>query len=110
MMRANASPHSFRAMILERLHLYVAGSSPRSLRAVQEVMRVVRGSPIAGVRVEVEVIDVYRDPERARRAGVVGVPTLIRESPLPRRCVVGDFSDLARVLGPLEHESEADAG
>lgn len=47
---------------------------------------------------EVEVIDVLEFPERAEEDRILATPTLIRESPLPRRRITGDLSDATRVL------------
>jgi circadian clock protein KaiB len=85
-----------------RFHLFVAGETPRSRRAIENLQRIVRETP--GWRCEVEVIDVLTAPERAEEERVLATPTLIKESPLPRRRVTGDLSDLEkvlRVMGPV---------
>lgn len=79
-----------------RFHLFVAGSSPRSDRAVQNLRRMV--DEHIDQACEVEVIDVLEFPERAEEDRILATPTLIRESPLPRRRITGDLSDAARVL------------
>ena len=61
------------------LHLYVAGNSPRSVEALANVKRVCQ-EHLAG-RYELEVIDIYQQPELAQKARLVAVPTLIRRSP-----------------------------
>jgi hypothetical protein len=47
---------------------------------------------------EVEVIDVLQFPDLAERERVLATPTLLKESPLPRRRITGDLSDLEQVL------------
>lgn len=79
-----------------RFHLFVAGSSPRSDRAVQNLRRMV--DEHLDVTCEVEIIDVLEFPERAEEDRILATPTLIRESPPPRRRITGDLSDVARVL------------
>lgn len=74
-----------------RLGLYVTGATPRSRRAIDNLKRFcdrhLRG------RYELEIVDLYRYPERAREAQVVAAPTLIRFFPEPRRLAIGDLSD-----------------
>ena len=51
---------------------------------------------------ELEVVDVYQQPELARKEQVIAAPTLIRELPLPLRKLVGDMSDKQKVIVGLE--------
>lgn len=88
-----------RAATLHRLALYVAGATWRSARAIANLRRLVDGR--LGGRVDLEVIDVYQQIERAREADILGVPTLVRIEPRPARRVVGDLSDEARILRAL---------
>ena len=53
-------------------------------------------------RYELQVIDVYQQPELARTEQIVAVPTLIKKLPLPLRRLIGDMSDEARVLVGLD--------
>ncbi|WP_199708046.1 circadian clock KaiB family protein [Teichococcus wenyumeiae] len=79
-----------------RLRLFVAGSSARSLRTVQELRQLCQQA--LGAAVDLEVVDIYQQPELAERDGVVAAPTLLRISPAPVRRLVGDLSDEQRVL------------
>lgn len=82
-----------------QLHLYVAGSSPRSLRAIENLHAICdRHLPD---RHELEVVDIYQQTEKAKEADILGAPTLIKTLPLPLRRLVGDLSDEARVLRAL---------
>ncbi len=81
------------------LHLYVAGSSPRSVRAISNVRRICER--FLHGRHDLEVIDIYQQTEKAHEADIVGVPTLIRALPRPLRRLVGDLSDEARVIEAL---------
>jgi circadian clock protein KaiB len=78
------------------LHLYVAGTNPRSLRAVERVSRLCRDH-LAG-RYELEVIDIYEHPALAQERQVIAAPTLVRSLPAPLRHVVGDMADETRLL------------
>lgn len=90
------------------LRLFIAGSSPRSQRTIENLHRVC-ALYLAGA-VDVEVVDIYQQPELAEANGVVAAPTLLKVLPLPRRLIIGDLSDEARVLRgldlpPLTHDS-----
>lgn len=78
------------------LRLYVAGMTPRSQRAIENIKTIFetnyRGS------YDLEVIDVYQHPELARDAQILAVPMLIKQLPLPIRRLIGDMSDKERVL------------
>ena len=52
-------------------------------------------------RYELVVINVLDQPEAADAEKVLATPTLIKEFPLPKRRVTGDFSDPVRVLDAL---------
>jgi circadian clock protein KaiB len=82
------------------LRLYVAGQSPRSVRALENLRRVC-DEHLAG-RYRVEVIDLLVNPALARGDEIVAVPTLVRKLPEPIRKIIGDLSDTDRVLVGLQ--------
>ncbi|MBS1824472.1 MAG: circadian clock KaiB family protein [Acidobacteria bacterium] len=82
------------------LRLYVAGPSARSTAAVAN-LKAVCESHLKG-RYELEVCDIYQQPELAQMEQVVAVPTLIRRLPPPVRRVIGDLSREDRVLVGLD--------
>lgn len=86
-----------------RLRLYIAGSSPRSRKAVATVSRLAKR---LGAHAEVEIVDIYEQREAAKEAQIVGVPTLDRELPPPLRRLIGDLSDERRVLLTLEIDDD----
>lgn len=85
-----------------RLRLYVSGTTPRSLQAI-EAVRALCDVHLAG-RYDIEVIDLYQEPELARDRQIVATPTLVRELPLPVRKLVGDLTRKDRVLAGLDIE------
>lgn len=87
-----------------QLRLYVAGQSPKSVRAIENLRRVC-DEHLAG-RYEVEVIDLLVNPKLARGDEIVAVPTLVRKLPEPIRKIIGDLSDTEKVLVGL-HLREA---
>jgi len=52
-------------------------------------------------RYDLKVIDIYQEPALVVSRGVLAVPTLIKDHPLPVRVLVGDFSNEVRVLAAL---------
>jgi circadian clock protein KaiB len=81
------------------LHLYVAGQSPKSLRAFDNLKRVC-DEHLSG-RYEIEVIDLVEHPSLAQRDDILAIPTVVRRSPKPLRKIIGDLSNTERVLGGL---------
>ena len=82
------------------LRLYITGMTKRSARAIEN-LRTFCEKHLAG-HYELQVIDVYQQPELARTEQIVAVPTLIKKLPLPLRRLIGDMSDEARVLVGLD--------
>jgi circadian clock protein KaiB len=78
------------------LRLYVTGLTPRSTRAIANLGSLCE-EYLAG-RHELEVIDLYQQPELAQGAQLVAAPTLVKELPLPVHRLIGDLSDQQRVL------------
>ncbi|MGD0375078.1 MAG: circadian clock KaiB family protein [Streptosporangiaceae bacterium] len=87
------------------LTLYVNGSSPNSVQAIETVRRVC-DEDLRG-HVDLEVIDVRRQPALAARDQIVATPTLIKRLPGPPRRIVGDLSDAAQLRLRLELGSPA---
>ena len=91
-----------------RLRLYVAGQTPKSIVALANLQRLCE-SHLAG-RYHIEVIDLVQQPQLARRDDIVVVPTLVRQLPTPIRKIIGDLSNVERVLvglDVLERDDEA---
>jgi circadian clock protein KaiB len=86
------------------LRLYVAGSTPQSSRAIRN-LKAICETNLPG-RYVLTVVDLYAQPELAREDQIVVAPTLVRQSPLPVRRVVGDLSNTDRVLAALDLPSE----
>jgi circadian clock protein KaiB len=82
------------------LTLYVSGASPRSAEAINTT-RLVCDTDLGG-QVDLEIVDVARDPLLAHGDDIMAVPTLVRRLPLPRRKLTGDLADADRVRAGLE--------
>ena len=82
------------------LQLYIAGQSPKSILAIENLRRVC-DEHLPG-RSRIELIDLLETRELARGEGIIAVPTLVRRLPLPVRTIIGDLSDTDRVLVGLQ--------
>jgi circadian clock protein KaiB len=87
------------------LELYVSGASERSRRAIANLNSVCE-QYLTG-EYDLEVIDIYQAPLRAKDADILAAPTLIRQLPLPRRRIIGDLSERGRVLMLLDIKKKA---
>jgi circadian clock protein KaiB len=81
------------------LRLYVTGMTPRSTRAIRSI-RSICEELLAG-RFDLEIIDVYQQPELIRDEQIFATPTLVKKGPAPERRMIGDMSDRARVISGL---------
>jgi circadian clock protein KaiB len=82
------------------LRLYVTGTTPRSVRAIENVRRICE-EHLKG-EYELEVIDLYKNLPLARGDQIIAAPTLIKRLPMPLRRLIGDMSDETRVLVGLD--------
>ena len=82
------------------LRLYVSGMTPRSSEAIERTKAICEEYLLG--RYELEVIDIYQQPELARSDQIVAAPTLVKRLPPPLRRLVGDLSDRERVLIGLD--------
>jgi len=82
------------------LRLYIAGQSPKSLHAVANLRRLCH-EYLSGQYV-VEIVDLAKEPERARGDEILAIPTLVRRAPSPRCRFIGDLSNTERVLAGLQ--------
>ena len=83
-----------------KLRLYVAGQTPRSVAAIGNLEQICR-QHLSG-RYELEIIDLLKNPRLARDHQILAVPTLVRQIPYPARKIIGDLSNVERVLVGLE--------
>jgi circadian clock protein KaiB len=89
------------------LRLYVAGQSPKSLRAFANLTELC-DEHLAG-RYEIEVIDLVETPALARADDILAIPTLVLRLPAPLRKIIGDLSNTERVLVGLRIEPKPGA-
>ena len=82
------------------LRLYVAGQTPKSVRALEN-LKAICEHRLQG-RYEIEVIDLLENPQLAADHQILAVPTLVRRVPVPVRKIIGDLSEEEKVLVGLE--------
>jgi circadian clock protein KaiB len=82
------------------LRLYVAGQTPRSLAAFQNLKRICE-EHLKG-KYDIEVIDLLKNPQLAKGDQIVAIPTLVRNLPPPVKKIIGDLSNFDRVLVGLD--------
>ena len=85
------------------LRLYLAGHSPRSVRAVENLRRACE-EHLAG-RYRIELVDLLENPQLARGDEIIAVPTLVLKLPEPVRRIIGDLSDTDKLLVGLQLRS-----
>jgi circadian clock protein KaiB len=79
------------------LTLYVAGATVRSRQALRHIYRLCEAE--LKDRYELEVIDVYQQPELARDNQIIATPTLIKKYPLPVRRFIGNLMNMTGLFG-----------
>lgn len=82
-----------------KLRLFVTGSTPRSIRAIANMRKICEES--LHDRYDLEVIDVYENPDATRELQIIATPTLVKILPEPLRRIIGDLSDKEKVLAGL---------
>jgi circadian clock protein KaiB len=81
-------------------HLYVAGQTPRSIAAFENLRKLceehLKGS------YEIKLIDLAEKPQLASSEQIIALPTVIRKLPLPVRKAIGDLSNKEQVVVSLD--------
>ena len=82
------------------LCLYVAGQTPKSILAFENLKRLCEEHLTD--RYEIEIIDLVASPDRGRGDQILAIPTLVRRLPGPMKKIIGDLSNTERVLVGLD--------
>ncbi|MHB9131246.1 MAG: circadian clock KaiB family protein [Armatimonadota bacterium] len=82
-----------------RLRLYVTGATPKSSMAIANTRRICE--TYLSARYELEVIDIYQQPPVVADEPIFAAPTLVKLWPLPLKRLIGDMSNLEKVLRGL---------
>jgi circadian clock protein KaiB len=81
------------------LQLYVSGMSPKSMEAIENIKHLCN-EHLEGACV-LEIIANYKNPEMALDRQIVFSPSLIKVLPLPKKTIIGTFSDTEKVIKGL---------
>lgn len=81
------------------LQLYVSGMTPKSMEAIENIKRLC-DEHLKGT-FELEIVDLYKNPTAAAEQQIVFSPSLIKQLPLPRKTLIGTFSDPEKVIKGL---------
>jgi circadian clock protein KaiB len=85
------------------LCLYVAGETPKSRSALDNLQQICRVHLNGHCRIK--IIDLHKNPRLARDHQILALPTLVRQLPPPIRKIIGDLSNTERVLVGLDIKS-----
>jgi circadian clock protein KaiB len=96
----DADPHGEGGGELWQVRLYVAGRTPKSIRAIENLQAICE-SRLAG-KYRIEVIDLRETSWLGAGDQIVALPTLVRKLPEPLCKIIGDLSDTERVLVGLQ--------
>lgn len=81
------------------LRLFVSGNLPNSARAVANIKAICES--YLKNRYELEIIDIYERPDLASAEGIIAIPMLIKKFPIPEERMIGDLSNIDKVLKGL---------
>jgi circadian clock protein KaiB len=76
--------------------LFVSGMSVKSSLAIENLRKIC--DRYFSDNFELQIIDIANEQQMAVDHQIIGIPTLIKTGPEPRRVVVGDLSDTPKVL------------
>jgi circadian clock protein KaiB len=90
-----------KAMVTDKyvLRLFVTGATPNSVRAVTNIKQICEAY-LQG-NYSLEIVDVYQQQNIAEQEQLIALPLLIKKFPLPERRLIGDLSDIGKVLKGL---------
>jgi circadian clock protein KaiB len=83
-----------------QLRLYVAGRTTRAASALRNLEAICE-THLQG-KYKIEVVDLLVNPQLARGDQIFAVPTLVRQLPPPVKKIIGDLSNVERVLVGLD--------
>ena len=81
------------------LRLFVTGASTNSIRAISNIRQICE--KYLPERYSLEIIDVYQQKEISESEQIIALPLLIKSYPKPERRLIGDMSDIEKVLKGL---------
>jgi len=86
--------------VIYLLKLYITGASPNSAKAVNNIKNICER--YLKDRYELEIIDIYQQPLLAKSEQIIALPLLIKSYPFPAKRLIGNMSDMQKVLKSLD--------
>jgi circadian clock protein KaiB len=86
-----------------KLRLYIAGRTPKSIGAFNNLKRICE--VYLASKCQIETVDLLKHPQLAKEDQILAIPTVVRKFPLPVRKIIGDVSNTERVLAGLDLRS-----
>lgn len=83
------------------LKLYVTGQTPNSARAITNLKKIC-AEELEGGQYDLQVIDILKEPQLAEDDKIIATPTLVKSLPPPLSKIIGDLSDIEKVLLGLD--------
>ena len=78
----------------------MAGQTPKSILALANLKKICQEH--LAEKYNIEIIDLVRNPQLARKDQILAIPTLVRNLPQPIKKIIGDLSNTEKVLLGLE--------
>nr|WP_154280586.1 circadian clock KaiB family protein [Pedobacter petrophilus] len=82
------------------MRLYVAGKTTKSVVALENLKKICEDH-LAG-KYSIEVVDLLEKPQLAEGDQILAIPTLVKKVPEPVRKIIGDLSNVEKVLVGLD--------
>jgi circadian clock protein KaiB len=83
-----------------RLTLYITGRSWRSDQAIASIRKVCESELMN--EYELHIIDLLEQPHLAETEKILATPTLVKSLPPPLRRIIGDLTEVDKVLKGLK--------
>ncbi len=83
-----------------RLTLYITGRSWRSEQAIASIKKVCESELMN--QYELQIVDLLEQPHLAESEKILATPTLVKTLPPPLRRIIGDLTEVDKVLKGLE--------
>ncbi|MBA3683493.1 MAG: circadian clock protein KaiB [Bacteroidetes bacterium] len=80
--------------------LFISGMSVKSINAIENLRDICEGY-LPG-KFELDIIDISQNPELASANHIIATPTLIKKEPAPQKIILGDLSNIKKVLNALD--------
>ena len=81
------------------LQLYVSGMSAKSMTAIENIQKLCKEH--LSDAFDLEIIDIYKNPQMASESHIVFSPSLVKQSPPPKKIMIGTLADTDKIIKAL---------